>query len=148
MFNVAVYQFTYSFPLLSTKFCKIKRRFNSFNYLFFLSYVLHLMVFLCRGLLHVCGTGFRCGSLLIYVVVDNQTEKLKITSTTHLNRAIDIYAEECKLKKYLLNVGHLSRPQYVDFCMGRVCYKNPFTNLPSPLAMMCQFEEQSHNSSI
>ena len=35
MFNVAVYQFTYSFPLLSTKFGKIKRRFNSFNYFFF-----------------------------------------------------------------------------------------------------------------
>ena len=64
----------------------------------------------------------RCGSLLIYVVVDNQPEKLKITRTTHLNRDIDIYVEECKLKKYLLIVGHLSRPQCVDFCVGRVCY--------------------------
>ena len=43
----------------------------------------------------------RCGSLLIYVAVDKQTEKLKITRTTHLNRDIDIYVEECKLKKYL-----------------------------------------------
>ena len=41
----------------------------------------------------------RCGSLLIDVVVDNQTEKLKTTRTTHLNRDIDIYVEECKLKK-------------------------------------------------
>ena len=90
----------------------------------------------------------RCGSLLIYVVIDNQTEKLKITSTTHLNRDFDIYAEECKLKKYGPNVGHLSRPQCVDFCVGRVCYKNHYTNLQSPLAMLCQFEEQSHNSSI
>ena len=78
----------------------------------------------------------RCGSLLIYVVVDNQTKKLKITRTTHLNRDIDIYVEECKLEKYLLNVGHLSRPQCVDFCVGRVRYKNPYTNLQSPLAMI------------
>ena len=41
----------------------------------------------------------RSGSLLIYVVVDNQTEKLKVTRTTHLNRDIDIYAEEYKFKK-------------------------------------------------
>ena len=62
----------------------------------------------------------RCGSL-IYVVVDNQTEKIKITRTTHLNRDIDIYVEDFNAKKknakkYLLNVGHLSRPQCVDFC--------------------------------
>ena len=34
MFNVTVYQFTYSFSLLSTKIGKSKRRFNSLNYLF------------------------------------------------------------------------------------------------------------------
>ena len=68
----------------------------------------------------------RCGSLLIYVVVDNQAEKLKITRTAHSNRDIDIYVEECNLKKYLLNVGHFSRPQCVDFCVGRVYYKNPY----------------------
>ena len=34
MFNVAVYHFTYSFSLLSTKIGKTKRRFNSLNYLF------------------------------------------------------------------------------------------------------------------
>ena len=44
----------------------------------------------------------RCGSLLIYVFVDNQTEKL---FEKELNRDIDIYIEEYKLKKYLLFVS-------------------------------------------
>ena len=72
----------------------------------------------------------RCGSLLIYVFVDNQTEKL---FEKDLNRDIDIYIEECKLK----NICYLSRPRYVDFCVGGVCCKNPYTNLQSPLAMIC-----------
>ena len=136
MFNVAVYQFTYTFPLLSTTFGKIKRRFNSFNYCFSLIRPAAYDIFVLRFISRMWNW-VRCGSFLIYAVVENQTEKLKITKTTHLNRDIDIYVEECKLKKYLLNFGHLSRPRCVDFCVGRLCYKNPYTNLQSPLAMIC-----------
>ena len=55
MFNVAVYHFTYSFPLLSTKFGKIKRRFNSFNYFFSLIRLAPYGIFVLRF------TGFDVG---------------------------------------------------------------------------------------
>ena len=78
MFDVAVYQFTYIFPFLSTKFGKIKRRINSLIFLFCLRYVLHVTydIFVLRFTKRMWNW-IRCGSLLVYVVVDNQREKLR-----------------------------------------------------------------------
>ena len=105
MFNVAVYQFTYSFRLLSTTFGNIERRLDSFNYLFFIR-LAPCGIFVLRFTSRMWNW-VRCGSLLIYVVVDNQTEKLKITRTTHLNRDIDIYVDECKLRVQLTLTQHI-----------------------------------------
>ena len=117
-----VYQFTYSFPLLSRKFGKIKKWFNAFNY-FFVFDTSCILWYFCANVYFMY---MELGSM--WVVVDlcccwQPSRKIKDNKTTHMNRDIDIYVEECKLKKYLLNVGHLSRPQCVDFCVSRVCYK-------------------------
>ena len=74
MFNVSVYQFTYTFLFLSIKFDKIKDDSTLLIAYFSLISLAPCDIFVLRFTSRMWDWD-RCVSLLIYVVVDNQIEK-------------------------------------------------------------------------
>ena len=124
MFNVAVHLQFFSFCQQNLARLKDDSTLSFIAYLFFSLICFAPCEIFCAKVYFTYVELVRCGPLLIYVNVDNQTEKWKITRTTHWNQDIDIYVEECKFYKYLLNVGHLPRPQCVVGQSSSCCESN------------------------
>ena len=79
MFKVAVYQFAYSFLFCRLNLARLRddsTRLITFSLIRLAPYDIFMLRFTSR-----IWNWVRCGSLLIYVVVDNQTEELMITRT-------------------------------------------------------------------